>query len=97
MRTFAVTLQQLRDVLQEYDLLAAPTESMMIRRLRHAIRPEIRASLYNPNERVEDFSLFSTRQSAPKSPRECKLPPGTTTNEGGLDLDPVPQCFSGSL
>lgn len=57
-RVFAVSLQQLRAILQEYDPICAPTDSLMIRRVRHALRPEIRAALYNTGERVESYAQF---------------------------------------
>lgn len=37
-RAFSVTLQQIYAVLQEYDPIAAPSKSMMIFCMRHAIR-----------------------------------------------------------
>lgn len=60
-RAFSVTLQQIYAMLREYNPIAASTESMMIRRMRHAIRPEIRTALYNTGERVENFTTFMNR------------------------------------
>lgn len=57
-QTFSVTLQELRAILLKYDSASAPTDSMMIRRICHALRPEIRAALYNTGERVESFTTF---------------------------------------
>ena len=60
-RAFSVTLQHIYAVLREYDPIAALIESMMIRCMRHAICPEIRAALYNTGERVENFTIFMNR------------------------------------
>ncbi|MCJ1265828.1 hypothetical protein MMC22_005709 [Lobaria immixta] len=86
-RAFSVTLQQIYAVLREYDPIAAPTESMMIRCMRHAICPEIRAVLYNTGERVENFTIFMNKVMSAEASAAMRAAGAARTNKRNRSRD----------
>lgn len=54
----AIAIQQIGTILAEYDVGQGPSESMLIRRLRYALRDDVSSALMNQGERVKDFPFF---------------------------------------
>ena len=90
-RSFTTTLHQLRSILQEYDPLLLPSESLMIRRLRSALRPEICAALYNTDERVKSYSAFLNKVMSAEASASMRAAGSARTNKRDRSRDVSPE------
>lgn len=66
----------------------------MIRHMRHAIRPEIRAALYNTGERVENFTLFMNRVISAEASAAMPAAGATRNAKRNRFRDTSPSRFS---